>query len=294
MRLATYEYQSQVTVGVLSGATIVPIQRLGRFPADMQTLIKAGPTVWKALQYAASTVRDPNLSLPLDAARLLAPLPRPAKNVICLGVNYAAHAQEAAAARGRTADAPTHPVVFTKAPTTVIGPTDPFPYDSEVSTHIDWEVELAVIIGVSGRKISAERALDHVFGYTVLNDITARDLQSNHKQFFIGKSLDGACPMGPVIVTADELPDPQSLRLTTHVNGVLKQDANTADMIFTVASTISILSKSMTLEAGDIISTGTPEGVGFARTPPEYLKPGDVVECMVEGIGTLRTPIVGR
>jgi 2-keto-4-pentenoate hydratase/2-oxohepta-3-ene-1,7-dioic acid hydratase in catechol pathway len=158
---------------------------------------------------------------------------------------------------------------------------------------IDFEAELAVIIGRDGRNISHEDALSHVFGYTVMNDVTARDLQRLHKQFFKGKSLDGAAPLGPWIVTADEIDNPRDLQITCSVNGDLKQDGNTGQMIFDIAETIVQLSKGMTLLAGDIIATGTPSGVGFARTPPEFLKPGDEVTCTVERVGSIRNRIAG-
>ncbi len=164
--------------------------------------------------------------------------------------------------------------------------------DPAVSTEIDWEVELAVILGKSGKNIREEDALSYVFGYSVLNDITARDLQARHKQFFKGKSLDGSCPMGPWIITADEIPDPHNLALSLRVNGETKQDSRTSLMIFSINKAISVLSQGMTLEAGDIIATGTPSGVGFSRTPPEFLKPGDVVEAEVEGVGLIRNRVV--
>jgi 2-keto-4-pentenoate hydratase/2-oxohepta-3-ene-1,7-dioic acid hydratase in catechol pathway len=229
----------------------------------------------------------------LSAVQLASPIPRPAKNVICLGLNYSEHAQETAAARGRSASAPEYPVFFTKAPTTMNGPYGEIVIDPAVSTEIDWEVELGVIIGKGGKNIREENALGHVFGYTVINDVTARDLQRQHKQYFKGKSLDGFCPMGPWIVTADEIADAQNLRLVLRVNGVVKQDSNTSRMIFSVSQIISILSAGMTLEPGDIIATGTPSGVGFVRVPPEFLKPGDVVEAEVEGIGVIRNTVVG-
>jgi len=164
--------------------------------------------------------------------------------------------------------------------------------DRTATQQVDWEAELGVIIGIGGRNIPRDRALRHVFGYTVINDVSARDLQMAHGQWFKGKSLDGSCPMGPYLVTADEFGDPQGKRLMCRVNGVTKQDASTADMIFPVASIIEWLSKGLTLEAGDIIATGTPEGVGLGRTPPEFLADGDLVETEVEGIGVLRNRIV--
>ena len=220
-----------------------------------------------------------------------APIPRPRNNLVYLGKNYAAHARELSGAESDAGTKPRHPMVFTKTPTTVNGPYANIPFAPDVSREIDWEVELAVVIGCEGKNISRETSLAHVFGYMVLNDITARDIQYRHKQFFLGKSLDGACPMGPWIVTADEIPDPQNLDLRCWVNGVLKQEANTSEQLFPVAETISIVSLGHTLEPGDIIATGTPAGVGFARKPPEFLGPDDVVECEVEGIGRLRNVV---
>ncbi len=228
----------------------------------------------------------------LDDVELAAPIPRPHKNIMCLGLNYAEHAKESAEARGRSASLPDHAVIFTKAPTTANGPFGDIVIDPAVSEEVDWEAELAVIIGKTGKNIREEDAMDFVFGYTVLNDVTARDLQSQHKQYFKGKSIDGYCPMGPWIVTADEVADPQQLPIRLRVNGVVKQESNTSMMINSVRQIIAILSRGMTLEPGDIISTGTPGGVGFARNPPEFLKAGDVVETEIEGIGTMRNRVV--
>jgi 2-keto-4-pentenoate hydratase/2-oxohepta-3-ene-1,7-dioic acid hydratase in catechol pathway len=222
---------------------------------------------------------------------LLAPIPRPRRNVMCLGLNYVEHARESAEARGREFKQHQYPVFFTKATHAINGPEAVIPFDAAVSEQIDYEAELAVIIGRGGKNISGADALDHVFGYTCLNDVSARDLQSSHSQFFKGKSLDGACPIGPWIITADEIPDPQQLNITCRVNGVTKQDSNTRNMIFNIPAIIEILSRGMTLDAGDIIATGTPSGVGFARKPPEFLKPGDVVEVEIEQIGVLRNRV---
>lgn len=227
----------------------------------------------------------------LSEVKLAAPIPYPRKNVFCMALNYLDHAKETASLRQRSEMAPRDPVFFTKAPTSVIGPYAAFEIDPNVSTEIDWEAELGVIIGKRGKNISEEDALSYVFGYTVINDITARDLQSRHKQFFKGKSLDGSCPMGPWIVTVDEIADPQKLAIRLRVNGVTKQDSNTSEMIFSIKTIIAVLSQGMTLEPGDIIATGTPSGVGFSRTPPEFLKPGDILETEIEGIGLLRNPI---
>jgi 2-keto-4-pentenoate hydratase/2-oxohepta-3-ene-1,7-dioic acid hydratase in catechol pathway len=228
----------------------------------------------------------------LSDVQLVAPIPQPRKNVVCLGLNYAEHAKESAQARGRETTLLEDPLFFTKATTTINGPYGNIVIDPSVSVEIDWEAELAVIIGKAGKNIREEDVLSHVFGYTVLNDVSARDLQSRHKQFFKGKSLDGYCPMGPWIVTADEIADPQQLALKLRVNGVTKQDGNTNMMIFPVRTIIAVLSQGMTLEPGDIIATGTPSGVGFARKPPEFLKPGDVMETEIEGIGTIRNAVV--
>ncbi|HZU71110.1 MAG TPA: fumarylacetoacetate hydrolase family protein [Ktedonobacteraceae bacterium] len=230
----------------------------------------------------------------LSNVQLAAPIPRPRRNIMCLGWNYAEHRRETAAIRGQDASLPEYPVIFTKAPTTVNAPYGDIVIDPAVSEQIDWEAELAVIIGKGGKNIREEDALSHVFGYTVLNDVTARDLQSRHKQFFKGKSIDGYCPMGPWVVTADEIPDPQEVHLCLRVNGVTRQDGNTNQMIFTVSRIIADLSLGMTLEPGDIIATGTPSGVGFARNPPEYLHDGDVVETEIDGIGTLRNRVVRK
>lgn len=227
----------------------------------------------------------------LNEVQLEAPIIRPRKNIMCMALNYSEHAKETAAVRGRSAAPPTEPVLFTKAPTSVNAPYGQIVIDPAVSSEIDWEAELGVVIGKSGKNIREEDALSYVFGYTVLNDITARDLQSRHKQYFKGKSLDGSCPMGPWIVTADEITDPQQLAIRLRVNGVTKQDGNTSQMIFSIAQIIVVLSAGMTLEPGDIIATGTPSGVGFSRNPPEFLYPGDVMETEIEGIGILRNSV---
>ena len=289
MRLITCRHQNSERIGVLAddGVTLFPPAPEG--PSSMLELIAAGPAFWSGLTKFLS---HPGATrTPLDAVELLAPIPRPTKNIICLGWNYADHAQESQAVRGREAELPEHPVIFTKNITSVNGPFDDIPAQPQVTDQLDWEVELAAVIGIGGRQISPGVALGHVFGYTVINDISARDLQFRHKQFFLGKSLDGACPMGPVIVTADEIPDPQVLDLKSSVNGAEKQSSNTRHQVFQVATTISILSQGMPLEPGDIIATGTPSGVGFARKPPEFLRPGDIVECEVERIGRLRNRI---
>ena len=220
-----------------------------------------------------------------------APIPHPLKNIVCLGLNYASHVRETTGL-DKPMKIPEIPVFFTKASTSASGPYDPIPWDRSATSQVDYEAELGVVLGSGGKNIQRGAALDHVFGYTVINDVSARDLQFGHKQWFKGKSLDGFCPMGPVVVTSDEFGDPQKKRITLRVNGETRQDATTGDMIFPVNVILEYLSQGMTVEAGDIIATGTPEGVGLGRTPPEYLKDGDVVETEIEGIGMLRNRVV--
>ena len=288
MRYATFSLPSDPSprLGAVRDDRIVEITSA----PSLLALIHQGPDGWRR---AADAARAPAAAgHPLSDIRWHAPIPRPLKNIFCLGLNYAAHALESAKARGRSPELPKAPVFFTKAPTTMNGPFGEIPVDRAVTDQVDWEVELGVIIGTVGKNIARDAALGHVFGYTVINDISARELQALHMQWFKGKSLDGSCPMGPVVVTADEFGDPQAKRLQCRVNGVLKQDGHTSDMIFPVDVTIEWLSKGLTLEPGDIIATGTPAGVGIGRTPPEFLANGDVVETEIEGIGTLRNTIV--
>ena len=299
MRLCTYSVDpGSPRLGAECGRAVLDLARYShlhdgiRLPAEMQALLDAGAAAW---QHAADLSRrfsaeleshdlaqdaEAGLAYARDRVRWHAPIPRPRKDVVCLGQNYAAHAKELKNA------VPAAPIYFTKPPTTVIGPDEPIPYPRGLTTRFDWEVELGVVIGLGGRDIDETHALEHVFGYTVFNDVSARELQFRTSQWFKGKSLDGTCPMGPVIVTADEIANPQALALSLTVNGNRKQDGHTRDMIFSVAQIIADLSAGMTLEPG-----GTPEGVGDGRTPPEYLQPGDVVEAQVERIGVLRNSV---
>lgn len=291
MRLVTCEYQNTQSLGVVLGDAVALTARLENWPRTMLELIDGGPDLWKRLAKSAPSFAD-DCKAPLSAVRLRAPIPVPRKNIMCLGWNYADHSQEAAGLRGKEAEIPEHPVVFTKNVTSVNDPYGDIPLDAAVTTQLDWEVELTVVLGVGGHKIAPQDALKHVFGYTVANDVSARDVQFRHKQYFLGKSLEGACPLGPMIVTADEIPDPQALDVRTWVNGVAKQSSNTRHQIFSVATTISILSRGMRLEPGDLIATGTPSGVGFARKPAEFMQAGDLVECEVEKIGRLKNRVV--
>ena len=263
-------------------------------PASLLELIHQGPAAWRRLAEFLAAALPSGRMYARDAIRWRAPIPRPSKNVFCVGLNFVSHVEEGARARVAEVKLPKVPVFFTKAPTSVIGPYDDIPWDRAVTQQVDWEVELGVILGVAGRNISRGGALEHVFGYTIINDVSARDLQKSHFQFFKGKSLDGFCPIGPLVVTADEFGDPQRKHMTLRVNGVLKQQGNTRDMIFPVDTLVESLSQGLTLEAGDIIATGTPDGVGFARTPPEFLQDGDVMDTEIEGIGTMRNRIAAH
>lgn len=226
--------------------------------------------------------------VPASQARLLSPIPVVAKNVFCVGRNYADHIAEGARAQKTNIAVTDVPVFFTKPPTSVVGPDAEVPIFKHISAAIDYEVELAVVIGTKGRDIAPDKAFDHIFGYTILNDITARDVQRRHGgQYFKGKALDGSCPIGPWIVTADEMTDPENADLRCYVNGELRQDGNTAQMIFDIPALIASLSEGLTLEPGDILATGTPSGVGYAMEPPCFLKDGDEVTCEIDGIGRL-------
>ena len=254
--------------------------------ASLLAVIQSGPAGMEKLRTAAAPS-----TVALADVKLHAPIPRPIKNVFCVGWNYLEHFEEGAKKLQENRELPKHPVFFSKATTAVNGPFDAVPFDAGISTSMDWEVELGVIIGRGGKNIKEADAMQHIFGYTVINDVSWRDLQRRHGgQWHKGKSLDGTCPMGPCIVTADSLAWDE-LQVTCRVNGVVKQDSNTRHMFFKLPRLIADLSAGMTLEPGDIISTGTPEGVGYARTPPEFLKPGDLLETEVEGIGVLRNPI---
>ena len=296
MKLVTYQADGGPRAGLVVQDEIVDIAAASGLPASLLEIIRQGDAALEQLQRLASGGDGGAQRVPLAQATLLAPIPRPAKNVFCLGLNYQAHIDEGAAARGPGMPGgagqparPEWPTYFTKVTTAVIGPDACIPLHSNVTSQLDWEVELGVVIGRGGINIAPEAAYEHVFGYTVINDVSAREVQRRHgQQWFKGKSLDGTCPIGPWIVIRDELGEATDLHLECRVNGVVKQSSTTALMIFNIRDIISGLSAGMTLEPGDLIATGTPEGVGFARNPPEFLKAGDVVECEIEGIGVLR------
>jgi 2-keto-4-pentenoate hydratase/2-oxohepta-3-ene-1,7-dioic acid hydratase in catechol pathway len=258
----------------------------GSNPAGLLTLLDRGIDV--------GSLRPFGDRIPLAKAGLIAPIARPRRNIFCVGKNYFEHAHEFAgsgfdssAAAGAVPDAP---IIFSKVPECVIGPGQTIRFDPEVSVAIDYEVELAVIIGKAGRRISRERALEHVWGYTIVNDVTARDWQGRHQQWLLGKSFSTFCPMGPWAVTADEI-DLQDTEVRTYVNGELRQQANTRDLIFDVPTLIETISAGVPLLPGDIIATGTPAGVGIGFNPPRYLQHGDTVRLEIDGIGVLENPV---
>jgi 2-keto-4-pentenoate hydratase/2-oxohepta-3-ene-1,7-dioic acid hydratase in catechol pathway len=227
----------------------------------------------------------------ITGVTLLAPIPRPLKNVFCVGRNYVDHVAEGYRARGTEIKLPDYPQFFTKPPTAIVAPGGAIQRHASLTEKLDYEVELALIIGKRGRDIPEAEALDHVFGFSIINDVTARDLQRRHDQWFKGKGLDGSCPMGPSVVLRRDIADAQALDIELHVNGELRQRSNTRHMIFSITRIISELSLGLTLEPGDIIATGTPSGVGYAMDPPQALQVGDVVTCRVEGIGTLENRV---
>ena len=301
MRICTFEQRGNPAAGIVAADdTIVSTVDLvggATDEDDVLDLLISGEEFWAELRSAAATARN---GIPFQSAKLLAPIPRPPRNVFCVGWNYSEHFEEGKQARGQAGaqlapqEIPQFPALFTKNPATVVGPDAPVFFPSPHSEQLDWEAELAVVIGKGGRDIREAEAMGHVFGYTCANDVSVRDVQRRHGgQWFKGKNFDTHLPMGPWIVTADDL-DPSDLAIRSRVNGVGKQDSRTRFMVFKIPRLIAEVSAGCMLWPGDMIITGTPAGVGFARTPPEYLKVGDVVEIEIEGIGVLRNTITGR
>ncbi len=289
MRFATIELNGAATVAIVSrdSKQYWPIDEvLPGFKGDMVDLIRAVPD-------PQSQLKTSGAGKPLDGIRVLAPIRNPRRNVFLVGKNYHEHAKEFndSGFDGSKEDAPPLPSIFTKPGSTIVGPDDPVFSHPQATKEVDYENEFTVIIGRGGRGISKADAYRHVWGYTIVNDVTARDLQKQARQWFLGKALDTFLPMGPVIVTPDEI-DPENLQLKTWINGELRQDANTGDLIFDIPTIIEVLSAGMTLEAGDIIATGTAAGVGIGFKPPKFLKPGDEMKLEIEGIGTLSNRMV--
>jgi 2-keto-4-pentenoate hydratase/2-oxohepta-3-ene-1,7-dioic acid hydratase in catechol pathway len=289
LRIATFQLNGQRQVGVVAadGQAVTPLNlEPGQARTGVQAVIELGGDPAQL----AGRLGQP---VPMRDVKLEAPLPLPRRNIFCVGRNYHAHAKELSASvfKDNTANPESWPIVFTKVPECVVGPTDDVVLPTGVSEQIDYESELAIVIGTGGRNISRDDALKHVFGYTIINDVTARDVQMRHQQWDLGKSFDTFCPMGPWIVTADEL-DGTNTRVRGWVNGELRQDAQTTDLIFDIPTLIETCSRGITLYPGDVIATGTAAGVGMGMKPPRYLKAGDVVRIEIDGLGVIENRFV--
>lgn len=298
MRFVTVKKEDEVFVGVMDEElqrvlhireVQVEMEQEVTIPEEMLTCIAQGEPFFTKVNEVVKWAKENKTEAyySLYEVELLAPILRPMKNILCVGKNYREHAVE----MGGEEAIPKDIIMFTKAPTAVIGSGAYIDSHSKLTNELDYEGELAIVIGKRGKEIAAADALEHVFGYTIVNDVTARDLQKKHKQFFIGKSFDTFCPMGPAIIHKSLVENPNKLHIETKVNGEVRQSSNTENMMFQVEKIIEIVSRGMTLEPGDIIATGTPAGVGKGFTPPRFLKKGDVIEVTVEHVGTLRNEV---
>lgn len=285
MKLMMFETGSRAALGVVEDESVIDVAAVNStLPSSILEVIESGPAAMTALKTAAQKAHG-SARHPLSSVKPALPIARPPK-FICVGLNYLEHAKEGGHA------APTYPSFFPRWATSLVASGAPV-VRPKVSIQLDYECELAIVIGKRGRNISDDRALDHVFGYTIFNDVSVRDYQRKTTQWLAGKNFDGTGPLGPVIVTADALPKGATpLRIQTRVNGKTMQDSNTSDMIFPVAQCVSLLSEIMSLEPGDLIATGTPQGVAHARKPPAWMKAGDTVEIEIEGIGVLKNPVI--
>jgi 2-keto-4-pentenoate hydratase/2-oxohepta-3-ene-1,7-dioic acid hydratase in catechol pathway len=288
MKLVTFIYRAAALPGALFEDGVVDLSSIA---PSMLDLIAAAPT-----EALLETKAKEGPTISLEAVEFVAPIPVPRRNIFCVGKNYVAHAREFhgsgfdASSGGQ--EMPEAPIIFTKAPSAVIGNKTPIPGYLDPTDTLDYEGELAVVIGRGGRAISRSAAMAHVFGYTIINDVTARTIQQAHKQWFLGKSIDGFCPMGPTLVTAAEVPDPTQLVLETRVNGELRQHGTLRDLIFDIPTLIETLSRGITLQPGDVIATGTPEGVGIGFKPPKFLRPGDIVDIKIAPMGVLSNTVI--
>lgn len=297
MRLVTYEIEHREGLGVMSrdGKWIFPLCSMDMDYKTMQQLIEnISESEKQLLEYMSS--QDPYKirgAAPIEEVKLLAPIPHPRQDVICLGINYMDHAEESARFKKEdfNGERP-YAVYFSKRVNQAVNPGDGIPSHSDIVKDLDYEAEMAVIIGKEASHVPEAQVKDYIFGYTIINDVSARTIQNRHKQWYFGKSLDGFLPMGPCIATVDELEFPPKVQVQSRVNGELRQNENTSRLLFGVAYIVSELSQGMTLKPGTIIATGTPAGVGMGFNPPKFLKPGDVVECSVEGIGSITNPVV--
>jgi len=297
MRLVTYSPNPGATprIGLVVDTTVIDLRAAlaGRVdvPEQLSAYIAAGPELHARVrdEVAAHEAWKPEHSLPIDAVNLHAPL-RPGK-IIGIGLNYVEHVEESSRSLDTAKDLPDRPVLFSKPGTAVIGPGEPIRHNAKLTQQLDWECELAVVIGRLAQAVSEDQALEYVFGYSIMNDISARD-QRRSGQWFYSKGQDSFAPFGPMIVTADEIPDPHTLQLSLKVNDDQRQNGNSRHMLFKIPALIADITAGVTLEPGDVISTGSPQGVGAAMDPPTFLQPGDVVTCTIERIGTLRNPVV--
>lgn len=289
MYFTTFQYNGEEKIGVLNKykTRVIPIEEFIRenTPSTMIELIeRLSDEDIKILQKEYPE----NMGIELSDVKILAPIPEPVRNIICVGKNYKDHIKEVAKTVDDMNDIPTYPIYFSKMFDRILGPDDKISSHSDISNSLDYESELAVVIGRGGKDITYEGAQDYIFGYTIVNDISVRNVQKRHIQWFRGKSLDGTCAIGPYIVHKSAVPYPPELDISSTVNGELRQNSNTKDFIFNISKLISDFSRGLTLKLGDIIATGTPSGVGMGFNPPRFLKHGDVVECTIENIGTLR------
>lgn len=295
MKILSFEFNGQISFGpkVKKEEAVWDVQAiqnelqvLPSFPNTVIDGISLGfdfvEQIRKLVEAAQKSANVENFKRAFTDIEWLSPIPRTPKNVLCVGKNYAEHVKE------MDAEAPPEKlVVFTKSPTAIAADGQTLPIHADLTKSLDYEGELAVVIGKRGNNIPKNMAYDYIFGYTIANDISARDIQYDHQQYFLGKSLDGSCPLGPYVVSKDELPDPQDLTIVTKVNDEIRQNGTTKDMLFSIEELVSIISQHVTLEPGDVILTGTPAGVGKGMNPPTFLKAGDTVKVSIEGIGTL-------
>ncbi len=300
MKLVTYRLgQNESRLGIIQDSLIIDAQKFGgridlNLPSSMLEFIDLGSIAVMSLSEILSKTKSKDLvgvSMPIENAKILAPIPRPRKNIFGIGLNYTEHVAESARSLDTSSELPQEPIIFSKFPTAVIGDGEPICHNQKITQQLDWEAELAVIIGKKCNRVNKDDALQHVFGYTIINDISARDCR-RAGQWLVSKSQHSFAPMGPCIVTADEIKEPHNLNISCHVNGVEKQNSNTKFMLFNINDLIEDISQGLLLEPGDIIATGTPAGVGAGREPQEFMWPGDVLETSIEGIGKIRNPII--
>lgn len=297
MKFVTAMIHKESFIGLVHGERIIDLAKaekeifeLSSIPKSLFECIKLGDKFVQHVKQIVDKINEEGSEgflYRIEDVTILAPIPRPKKNIFCVGKNYREHAIE----MGSEEDIPKHVMLFSKAPTTVIGHEDKIDPHLHITNELDYEGELAIVIGQKGKQINEAEAMDYVFGYTIINDLTARNLQAQHKQFLLGKSLDTSCPMGPYLIHKSAVSNPYDLTLTTKVNGEVRQNGNTKDMIFSIEHVISTISQGTTLEPGDIIATGTPAGVGKGFNPPKFLMPGDIIEVEIEGIGVLRNRV---